>query len=83
MGLVSTWVFNFVLGIIGTALIASQISSGKSISFENGIQFHLNIYNMGLILYIVLIAVYFWGAKRMWGKTPGGLLADKLTSKKK
>lgn len=83
MGTTLTWVFNFILGIVGTALLASQISSGKSISFENGIQFNLRLYNMGLILYQIFIVAYFWGAKKFLSKTIGGLLADKLTGKKK
>lgn len=78
-----TWVFNFFLGVIGTALLASQISSGKSISFEDGIQFNLSLYNMGLVLYLVLLIVYFWGAKKYLGKSVGGLLTDKILGKKK
>lgn len=84
MGTLLTWVFNFILGIFGTALLASQISSGKSIGFENGaLNLSLSLYNTGLILYLVLIVVYFWGAKKFWGKTVGGLLTDKLLGKKK
>ncbi len=83
MGTLITWVLNFILGIIVTALLASQISSGKSISFENGIQFNLRLYNMGLILYLVFIVAYFFGAKKLWGKTIGGLITNKLMGKKK
>lgn len=79
-----TWVFNFLLGILGTALVASQISSGKSIVFENGAPgLSLSLYNMGLILYLVLIVAYFWGAKKFLGKTIGGLITDKILGKKK
>jgi len=77
------WVFNFLLGVIGMALLASQISSGKSVSFENGIQFSLSLYNLGLILYLIFIIAYFWGAKKLWGKTIGALLTEKILSKKK
>lgn len=83
MNTLLTWVLNLVLGIFGTALLASQISSGKSVSFEDGIQFSLRLYNAGLILYFVFIVVYFWGAKKLWGKTVGGLIIDKLLGKKK
>ena len=78
-----TWILNFVLGVFGTALLASQISSGKSVSFEDGIQFSLKLYNMGLILYLVFIVAYFWGAKKFWGKTVGGLLTDKILGNKR
>lgn len=84
MGTTLTWVFNFLLGILGTALLASQISSGKSIVFENGAPgLSLSLYNMGLVLYLVLIVAYFWGAKKFWGKTVGGLITDKILGKKK
>lgn len=83
MGTLLTWIFNFILGILGTAILASQISSGKSIIFENGAPgLSLSLYNTGLILYLVLIVAYFWGAKRLWGKTVGGLLTNKLLGKK-
>lgn len=83
MSILVTWVLNFVLGIIGMALVASQISSGKSISFDNGLQLSLNLRNMGLVLYVILIVIYFWGVKKFLGKTVGGLLTDKLLKKKK
>jgi len=77
------WVLNFVLGIIATALLASQITAGKSISFDDGFQVGLSLYNEGLILYFVLILVYFFGAKKLWDKTVGGLIVDALMGKKK
>lgn len=83
MGTLITWVLNFVLGIVVTALVASQISSGQSVSFADGIKFNLRLYNFGLILYVVLIVAYFWGAKKFLGKTIGGLLTQKLLGKKK
>lgn len=84
LGLILTWVINFFLGVIGTALLASQISTGKSISMVNGSwDIHFGLQNMGLLLFIVFIVVYFWGSKKLWGKTVGGLLTDKLMGKKK
>lgn len=83
MATILTWVFNIILGVLGTAIIASQISSGQGISFEDGIKLNLKLYNMGLIFYLVLLVAYFWGAKKTLGKTVGGLLTDKLMGKKK
>lgn len=83
MGIILTWVFNFFLGILGTAIVASQISSGQGISFEDGIKLNLRLYNMGLVLYLVLLVGYFWGAKKYLGKTAGGLITDKILGKKK
>lgn len=80
---VLTYVFNIVLGVLGMAIIASQISSGQGISFEDGIKLNLRLYNMGLVLYLVLLVGYFWGVKKYLGKTAGGLLADKITGKRK
>ena len=82
MGIILTVIFNIILGLLGMAIVASQISSGQSISFQDGFRLSLKIYNMGLILYLVLLVAYFWGAKKLWGKTVGGLLTDKLTGKK-
>lgn len=79
LGMVLTWVFNIILGVLGTALLTTQITTGKSIS-STGLS--LSLKNEGLILWLVLLVVYFWGAKKLWGKTPGGLLTDRLTGKK-
>lgn len=77
-----TWILNIFLGFFVTALLASQISSGQSISFEDGIQLNLRLYNSGLIFYLVFIVVYFVGAKKLWGKTVGGLIANVILGKK-
>ncbi len=74
-----TWVFNIILGVLGTALLTTQIMTGKSIG-ATGLS--LSLKNEGLILWLVLLVVYFFGAKKFWGKTPGGLLTNKLTGKK-
>lgn len=80
MGIILTVVFNFILGVLGTALLTTQLMTGKSISSEG---LSLQLKNEGLILWLVLLVVYFFGAKKLWGKTPGGLLTDKLMGKKK
>lgn len=82
--MILTIIFNIVLGIFGTALLASQISSGKSIVFVNGAPgLSLSLYNMGLILYLVLIVAYFVGSKKFLGKTPGAIITEKILGKKK
>lgn len=83
MSTLMTWILNIVLGFVATALLASQISSGQSISFENGIQLNFRLYNFGLILYLVFVVAYFVGSKKLWGKTPGGIIAGKILGKKK
>ena len=80
MGITLTVIFNFLLGVLGTALLTTQITTGKSIS-STGLS--LSLKNEGLILWLVLLVVYFWGAKKFLGKTVGGLLVDKLMGKKK
>lgn len=80
MGTTLTVIFNILLGVLGTALLTTQIMTGKSIS-TTGLSLQLK--NEGLILWIVLLVVYFWGAKRLWGKTVGGLITAKLLAKKK
>ncbi len=84
MGTILTWVFNFFLGVFGTALLASQISTGRSIGMVDGnLDIHLGLQNLGLLLFVVFLVVYFWGAKKTLGKTVGGLLTDKILGKKK
>ncbi|MDO8570192.1 MAG: hypothetical protein Q7R97_01235 [Candidatus Daviesbacteria bacterium] len=82
VGTLITWVLNIFLGFFVTALLASQISSGQSISFENGMQLNLRLYNSGLIFYLIFIVIYFVGAKKIWGKTIGGLIASAILGKK-
>lgn len=80
MGTALTVIFNFLLGVLGMALLSTQILAGKSIS-SSGMSLQLK--NEGLILWLVLMVVYFIGAKKLWGKTVGGIITDKLTGKKK
>ncbi|MBI2601073.1 hypothetical protein HYW42_03905 [Candidatus Daviesbacteria bacterium] len=79
MGTVLTVIFNILLGVLGTAILTTQIMTGKSLS-STGLSLQLK--DTGLILWIVLLVVYFWGAKKLWGKTVGGLITNKLTGKK-
>lgn len=79
MGITLTVIFNILLGVLGTALLTTQIMTGESIS-ATGLSLQLK--NEGLILWVVLLVVYFFGAKKLWGKTPGGLLTDKILGKK-
>ena len=37
----------------------------------------------GFIIWVVVIAVYFFVAKKLWGKTVGGLIIDAVMGKKK
>lgn len=37
----------------------------------------------GLIIWAVVVLIYFIGAKKIWGKTVGGLIADAIMGKKK
>lgn len=76
-------VFNLLLGVLGTAILASQISSGQSVNFNDGFKLNLRLYNFGLILYIVFLVGYFWGAKKYLGKSVGALLTEKILGKKK
>ena len=63
------------MGIVGSMLLISQLTSGKSVS-GTGVGFKLD--GTGLILWVVVIVAYFFLAKKFWGKTVGGLLVSKL-----
>lgn len=60
-------------------LLISQLTSGKSVS-GSGVSFKLD--GMGLILWVVVLAAYFFLAKKFWGKTVGGKIVDALMGKK-
>lgn len=79
LGTTLTVIFNVLLGVIGTALLTTQIMTGKSIG-SDGLSFSLK--NEGLILWVVLLVAYFFGSKKLWGKTVGGLLTEKLLGRK-
>lgn len=80
MGILLTVIFNFLLGVLGMALLTTQIMTGKSIS-TTGLSLQLK--NEGLILWLVLMVVYFVGAKKLWGKTVGRIIVDAVMGKKK
>lgn len=60
-------------------LLVSQLTSGKSIS-DSGIGFKLD--GIGLILWVVALAAYFFLAKKFWGKTVGGMIVDSVMGKR-
>lgn len=67
------------MGIVGSMLLISQLTSGKSVS-STGVGFKLD--GTGLILWLVVIAAYFFLAKKFWGKTVGGKIIDSVMGKK-
>lgn len=82
MGTVLTYVFNFLIGIIGIMFLVSRFDTGRGISAtESGVRVGVGLTLTGFIIWLVLVLVYFFGAKKLWGKTVGGLLASKLTGK--
>lgn len=81
----SVWIINFFIGIIGTMMLVSSITgngSGITSASSSGASFKFGLDGTGFIIWLVLLIVYFWGARKLWGKTPGGLLTDKLLGKK-
>lgn len=74
-----TYVLNFLIGVVGSMLLISQLTSGKSVS-SSGVGFKLE--GTGLILWIVVLVAYFFLAKKFWGKTIGGKIADAIMGKK-
>lgn len=73
MKTVTTYIANFLIGIVGTLLLVSQLTSGKSVS-GTGVGFRLE--GFGLILWVVVVVLYFVLAKKYWKKTVGGKIAD-------
>lgn len=67
------------MGVIGSMLLISQLTSGKSVS-GSGVGFKLD--GMGLILWVIVLIAYFFLAKKFWGKTVGGKIVDSIMGKK-
>lgn len=74
-----TYVINFFVGVVGSMLLISQLTSGKSVS-GTGLSFKLD--GTGLIIWVVVLVAYFFLSKKFWGKTVGGKIVDSIMSKK-
>lgn len=74
-----TYVINFFVGVVGSMLLISQLTSGKSVS-STGVGFKLD--GTGMILWVVVLVAYFFLAKKFWGKTAGGKIVDAIMGKK-
>lgn len=73
---IGVWVLN-IIGIIAIAwVIAKLAGSGGADTGGEGVSINLN--GVGFIIWIVVLVVYFYGAKKLWGKTVGGLIMDKV-----
>lgn len=75
---------NFLIGIVGTAILITKLSGrGEGIAATgSSASFKVNMDMTGFIVWIVIIAAYFFGARRFWGKTVGGLITDTVMGKK-
>lgn len=74
---IGVWVINFILGIIVTSYIIGKLGGGsEAVSTSQGVS--INLSGMGFVIWIVVVIAYFYGAKKLWGKTVGGLIMDKL-----
>lgn len=84
MGTLITWVLNFLIGIIGTILLVSKFDTGRGISAtESGVRVGFGLTLTGFIIWLVVVLVYFFGAKKLWGKTVGRIIVDAVMGKKK
>lgn len=79
------WLLNFLIGIIGTAILITKLTGrGEGIAAtDSSASFRINMDMTGIIIWVIIIAVYFFGAKKLWGKTVGGLIVDTVMGKKK
>ncbi|EKD84705.1 MAG: hypothetical protein ACD_38C00169G0006 [uncultured bacterium] len=82
---IGVWFLNFLIGIVGTAILITKLTGrGEGIAATgNSASFKVNMDITGFIIWIVIILVYFFGAKKFWGKTVGGFIADAVMGKKK
>lgn len=79
------WVLNFVIGIIGTSILVTKImGTGQGVSAtSNSASIGIKLDTTGFIVWAVVVIAYFVGARKVWGKTVGGLIADAVMGKKK
>ncbi len=79
------WVLNFVIGIIGTSILVTKLmGTGEGVAAtSNSASVGIKLDTTGIIVWVVVILVYFFGAKKLWGKTVGGLIINALSGKKK
>lgn len=79
------WFLNFLIGIVGTAILVTKLTGrGEGIAATgSSASVRVNMDMTGIIIWVVIIAVYFFGAKKFWGKTVGGFIVDAVGGKKK
>ena len=76
-------IFNLFLGIVGPALLVSQLTGSDAVSVDGSninVGFQLDAF--GILAWVVLVFLYFFVAKKLLGKTVGGKLADIITFRK-
>lgn len=86
MKTIIVWILNFIIGIIGTMFLISRLTgNGGGITGVSGAgaSFKFGLDSTGFIVWIVVVLAYFFGARKVWGKTVGGLIADAIMGKKK
>lgn len=82
---IGVWFLNFLIGIVGTAILVTKLTGrGEGVAATgNSASVRVNMDMTGVIVWVVIVAVYFFGAKKLWGKTVGGLIVDTVMGKKK
>lgn len=79
------WFLNFVIGVVGTAVLLTKLTGrgeGVAATGESA-SVNINLDMTGFVVWIAVVTVYFFGAKKLWGKTIGGLLVNAVMGKKK
>lgn len=82
---IGIWFLNFLIGIVGTAILVTKLTGrGEGIAATgSSASVKVNMDMTGIIIWVVIVAIYFFGAKKLWGKTVGSLIIDALMGKKK
>lgn len=82
---IGIWFLNFLIGIVGTAILVTKLTGrGEGIAATgSSASVKVNMDMTGIIIWVVIVAIYFFGAKKLWDKTVGSLIIDALMGKKK
>lgn len=84
MRTVLTYVLNFFIGIIGPMFLISSLTTGRGVSsIESGVRVGVGLTMSGTIIWLIVVLGYFFGARKLWGRTVGGLIVDAVMGKKK
>ncbi len=75
---IGVWVINVVIVIVLAWVIGKFTGDSETVTNGSNSTVNINLNGVGLIVWIIVLVIYFYGARKLWGKTVGGLIMEKL-----